>query len=694
MKIKKSKKIAEVGQVFNDSKLISIFTLILLILSIGLYYNTAFNEFSMDDGMINIENPTQAKGLAAIPEIFSTPYSSLNGNSLGYRPITRLSFALEYQFTANSKFNPLISHVISTLLYALAIFLLYGVLRRLLRNFNPWFIFIIMLFFVAHPTHTEVVASLKNRDILLNFLFSFLAIKMFVNWADFKKIKYLVYGLISFFLALLSKETAIAQLAVFPLVLYFFTDMPLKKIMLFTGGLLALIVVTLGIPALFLPSFNRIYSYFENPLAFEDNFFVVLATGFYSLGWYLKMLVFPYPLSFYYGYNMLPIVSFTNIWAILSFLVYAGMFVYAIINIKKKTFLSFVFLYFIINISMYANIVAPVPGIVGDRFMFFPSLAFIMFFVWFLFKILGVEIKGHKIKNSKLIILLTLSVIIVAPFSYYVHVRNTNWRSEYRIYNSDIGHLQNSAKANQLYGQAQLKLVNYNLAKKVNTYQFILRMIEISEEHFYQAVEIDSNMYVSWTGLGNIYSRIHGNQAKLRALSYGRKMEFEQSRQERKNMMKYFGMALEYYDNALIAKPDYDEAIFNIGNTYELMGIMDSAIIYYDKGIEIQGERVNTLSKLANVFFLNNEFDKSLQMNKRIIELDSTTSIPYVNMGNYFMKSGDTLNAISYFETAVEKGAQASVSHLLAGYYEQKRNPAKVEYYILKAYEYNKKHEK
>jgi len=676
---------------FANARLIKIFTIILMLFSIVLYYNTVPNYFSLDDNFINIKNPTQAKGLAAIPEILTSPYSSLDGNSIGYRPLTRISFALEYQFTANSDINPHVSHAINMLLYALAILLLYSVLRRLLRKFNPWIIFFIVLIFTSHPLHTEVVASLKNRDILFDFIFSFLAIKMFVKWIDFDKVKYLVYGILSFFLGLLSKETAIAQLAVFPLVLYFFTDIKLKKLIVFSAGLIAVAVVAIGVPMLFLPSFERSYSMYENPIAFEDNFFNVIASGFYGLGFYLKMLVFPYPLRFYYGYNMMPVVSFTNIWAILSFVAYAGMFVYAVMNLKKKTFLSFVFLYFLINISMYANIVMPVPGVVGDRFLFFPSLAFSMFLVWLVAKLLRVDMKSPKIKPIKLYIAIFLAALLTLPFSYYVRERNTNWRTEWKLYNSDIGFLWNSAKANQMYGQEQLKLVNTNLQKKVNTYEFTLGMIKVAEKHFYRTVELDPTMNASWQGLGNIYSRIHGNQAKLRAQSYERQGDTLKAAEEREQSDKYFAMAIEYYRNALKAKPDYDEAIFNIGNTYELQGRMDSAVVYYKKGIALQGATLNTLSKLANAQFLDGDFEGALASNKEMIKLNPASSMPYVNMGNYYMDFGDTTTAIGYYETAVKKNAQPAVARFLTNYYAKRNDKAKAEYYNQKAYESFKK---
>ena len=40
-----------------------------------------------------------------------------------------------------------------------------------------------------------------------NFIFSFIAIWQFLRWADTDKIKHLIFGIISFVFALLSKET-------------------------------------------------------------------------------------------------------------------------------------------------------------------------------------------------------------------------------------------------------------------------------------------------------------------------------------------------------------------------------------------------------------------------------------------------------------------------------------------------------
>ncbi|MFA5419563.1 MAG: hypothetical protein WC341_14020, partial [Bacteroidales bacterium] len=372
-------------------KQLLIFKWILVILTVLLYYNTLFNYFSLDDNYINIHNEQNAQGIKAIPEIFTTLYSESGQEAYGYRALTRATFAMEYQFTADSPYNPYISHFINLLLYILAVLILFKVLNRLLRDYNPWYVFLAVGLFVAHPTHTEVVASIKNRDILLHFIFAFLAIWQLVRWIDMSKSRHLFLGMFYYLLALISKETAIVELAIFPLVLYFFTDISKSKLIGIVGITLGVIVLVFGLRILFLPTTNRVYSLMENPLVFEPDLFKRIATGFYGLGFYLKLLLIPFPLLYYYGYNMIPVVGFNNIWVLVSVVIYVGLFVIAIMRIREKKLISFLILFFLVHMSMYANFVRPVPGIVADRFVFFSSISFSLALVWGLFLLFKVK---------------------------------------------------------------------------------------------------------------------------------------------------------------------------------------------------------------------------------------------------------------------------------------------------------------
>ncbi len=670
-----------------ENKLVRIFSIVLIITTFVFYYNSIFNHFSLDDHYVNIDNPHIAKGIEGIPEIFSTLYADDNGMAYGYRPLVRTSFALEYQFTSDLNINPYISHFINVLLYILAILLLYKVLRRLFSGYNPWFPFLVALLFMAHPTHTEVVASLKNRDVLLSFLFSFLAIWQFISWIDKDKIVHLIGGLISFILALLSKESAIAQLAIFPLVLYFFTNIKMKKLGSFIMILVSMVGIILVARWLLLPEAIRHMSFWENPLIENNNFFISISTGVYILGFYLKLLFIPYPLLYYYGYNMLPIVGWANPWVIVSFILFAGLLAFAIGRIKSKDILAFAILYFFINMSMYANIVAPVPGIVGDRFVFFSSLSFAIFITWLLFKVFGIVRIKPVVKNRRIIWVLILIIIIIAPYGYYVRVRNKQWSTTYSLYGSDMPHLWNSVKANNLFAHELMKRANNELSKPVNPYKFITGIIDKADKHYSQAVALDSTHFSAWNNLGIIYSKIHGNQAKLRVQSHLKNNKPTKAEEERINSEKYFNKAIGYFNKAIQQNPKYGSAYFNLGNAYDLQQKWDSSIVYFKKAVDVDGGKLVSLSRLANAYYLNNQPLEAVKWNQKMIAEFPTSDMPFINLGNYAINANDTIEAVKYFKKAFELEEKPSIGRLLSNYYKSIGDKSSSDFYIRKTYE-------
>lgn len=669
----------------SEDKLVMWFKIVIVAITMVFYYNATFNHFSMDDFYVNTDDPNTVRGIAGIPDIFTSLYAQESEMAYGYRPMVKLTYALEYQFTATSPYNPYISHFINILLYIIALLILYAVLRRLFKNYNPWFPFLIVLLFMAHPTHTEVVASLKNRDVLLNFIFSFTAIWYFVKWADTSKTKFIVIGFFTYLLALLSKETAIAQLAVFPLVLYFFTDTKPRKIFAFLAFAGVVVIGLFVFRSTLLPDTNReITKLFENPLIQVDNPFIRLSTCIYILGFYIKQMFVPFPLLYYYGYDMIPVVGWTNPWVLLSLAGYLAMLVIAVKGFKKKSFLSFIILYYFINISMYANIVMLVPGIVADRFVFFTTISMSAFVIWLLFKIFGISLSKKETKQPRMIWVTIILIGLLIPMGYYVHVRNQQWRTHYSLYSSDMPRLWTSVKANNLYAHEIMKKVNVELAKPVNPYKFVVGMIDNAEKHYQQALSLDSTHYSTWNNLGAIYSKIHANQAKLRQQSYLKRNEVEKADKEREKSKEYFDKAQLCFRNAIKYKPDYGSAYFNLANTYELQNNYDSSIVYFRKAIVADKGTLVSMSRLANAYYRNNQIENAVEQNQKIIDKYPNSDMPFINLGNYAMNAGDTISAIKYYIDAFKLESNPNVGNVLSQYFQSTGDLQRANYYLSK----------
>ena len=192
---------------------------IVFVFSFLLYANSIFNYYALDDNLVATTNSQQphrltSKGIAAIPEIFTEPYyKDAQGYAFDYRPIALATFAIEHSLFGNS---PHVSHFFNVLLYALLCVLLLKVLEALFKNYNLLLALVATLLFAAHPVHTEVVASIKNRDEILALLFALIACWGLFKAVEFNGIKKILYTMLgfAFLFAILSKPTAIVLLPI------------------------------------------------------------------------------------------------------------------------------------------------------------------------------------------------------------------------------------------------------------------------------------------------------------------------------------------------------------------------------------------------------------------------------------------------------------------------------------------------
>src|SRR5690606_8485120 len=168
---------------------------LIFLISFLFYGNTIPNEFSMDDELVTLNHKNVSKGFNGIIPIFKERYVSNEQQSYEYRPIVLVTFAIEHQFTGG---DPHFSHFINILLYALTGVVLFFLLSRLFVQHHWILPASITFLFLIHPIHNEVVASLKNRDELLSFLFTLLSIRAFLNFYDYQKKWQILYGFLFF----------------------------------------------------------------------------------------------------------------------------------------------------------------------------------------------------------------------------------------------------------------------------------------------------------------------------------------------------------------------------------------------------------------------------------------------------------------------------------------------------------------
>jgi len=237
--------------------------IIVATLSFIFYFNSFWNEFAHDDGIVIVKNEYVQEGFAGIPKIltkdaYDSYYRQLNTtNQLHggrYRPLSIVTFAIEQQFFGavpedrldsvlkqNIAYgvhgkqeeklvsNMHVRHVVNVLIYMLSVVVLLYFFRYVVFKSNPNMAFIAAIIFTIHPIHTEVVANVKSRDEIMSLLFICTTFIYTFKYQESKKVKMLIAALVSYFLAFLSKEYAITLVILLPLSLYIFNGYSLKK---------------------------------------------------------------------------------------------------------------------------------------------------------------------------------------------------------------------------------------------------------------------------------------------------------------------------------------------------------------------------------------------------------------------------------------------------------------------------------
>ena len=617
----------------EEKKQNKMIALVIILFCFFLYGNSIKNNYALDDNYVTVTspqhpNPRIQKGLKGIPEIFTTHYIQSNQQNFEYRPVVLTTFALEYQFFGS---NPHISHLINVLLYTITCLLLFFILRSLFKEYNLLLPILITFLFIAHPIHTEVVNNLKSRDELLSFLFGLCSLYYFIKKVEDGTWKHILLGLFFLLLALMSKKTAVLFFALIPLTLYFFTTIKIKKLLIFIILPVTVFVGFKVLKFLLLEGIvnDREYAFFENPLFYETDFLRRIPFAIYTAGYYLKLLVFPHPLSAYYGYNIIPFVDWSNIIVWLSLFFHLFIAIYAVVKLQKKSIISYGIIIYFLGTFPFLNIVKPVVGIVGERFIYFASLGFCIAIAYLLVIIFKEKIENNNLKLKNFSILFkTTIVFLLLTYSIKVITRNPVWKDELTLFRNDVQKFENSCNLNYILANA----LTSEIKKTTNIHQKN-KLINEAKSHYKKTTELMneglkkySNDYTSLNNLATIYVDVFNDPIS----------------------------AQTYFKKVITINPDVKEGYFNYGYCYEKRNLPDSAIYWYEEMLSEKVVYFQAYQRLHDLYFNDKAYKKAIKSNKKAIELFPEKVALYINVGNAYMLSGDTISGLAYFEKATE----------------------------------------
>ncbi|RMF24098.1 MAG: tetratricopeptide repeat protein [Bacteroidetes bacterium] len=608
-----------------------------------LYANTLGHDFALDDAIVIYDNEYTRQGLAGVDELLR--YDTFRGffkvegkeklvTGGRYRPLTPILFALEVELFG---LKPWPGHLGNVLLYGLTCLLIYFLLWDLchlhprLKQGAPLVAAAAALLFAAHPIHTEVVANIKGRDEIMALLGSVAAFWLSLKGYRSGRPLYAFWAGLVFFLALLSKENAITWLAVVPLGYWVFTRAEPGRILRLSLPFVAAAVVFLLIRGSVLgwslgePSRELM----NNPfLKLVDGRYVDFspaekyATIFYTLGEYLRLLLFPHPLTHDYYPRHIPIMSFAD-WRVLgSLAVYLFLGIWALLRLPRKDPLSFAVLYYLATLSIVSNIVFPIGTNMGERFAFMPSLGFCFAAAVLLWRWLQSD------PRPRLRPAFAILGVVLLLFSARTLTRNPVWKDNLTLFTTDLRTAPNSAKLrNAVGGELITQAVKpENEARRE-------AMLRQAVEHLQEAVRIHPAFKNAYLLLGNAH-----------------------------NYLQEYDKAIEFYQHALRLDPEYPEARHNLAVTYrdagrhygEQRNDLSRSLQYLQKAYELLPDDYETLRLLGVANGLAGRPERAVEFFRRAAEKEPQNADAWFNLAVACFNAGRQEEGLRYQQKALE----------------------------------------
>lgn len=647
-----------------------------LVLALVFYGNTLPNGYCVDDQLIIEGNEQAHKGFGAIGEILTTNYLTQGNLKGSYRALPRISLAVEYALFGE---NPGISHLINLLLFALTGILIYQFVMLLFPAHGAILAITTASIFMAHPIHTEVVASIKNRDELLSFLFGLASCYWLLRYYKTKSPIALVGGAVFFLCALMSKESGQQFLAVIPLTLFVSGALDKKPFILACAVPIIVSVLFWGLLAAILPSGTTTwmaaarsqagFPFIEHPLLYIDDLNTRMGTAFYSMAYYLRLLIFPHPLGFFYGHNQIPLVGMTNPMALVSMIGHGLLAILAIIKIRSNPLFSFAVLAYLICLSMFSNLIIPMSGIVGERFIYSSSFGFCFAVAILLVRIIDVE-KAIEIRavtpkrRMRPMLFIALLAVLLAVLGIRTIARNFNWKDRITLVTHDAKVFERSGITQLMAGM----LCEQKARASVGPERTGLLLKAVG--YYAKVASIDPNYLVPLRWAGYVYAN-DLNQHDQAIEWFKRALQLSPSDPDLRNSLGWSyvktnrpDLALSEYTQAIQLNPQWSLPLMNRGLLHLDIGNFGAAASDFDKVIVIEPANADAWNNRGWCRYQQENYGQAIVDFDKAIELSPKFALAINNRGLAKLQIGDPASSVGDFDMAISIDPNLNFSYL------------------------------
>jgi tetratricopeptide (TPR) repeat protein len=371
----------------------------------------------------------------------------------------------------------------------------------------------------------------------------------------------------------------------------------------------------------------------SNSFMYASGFSERYGTTLYTLWLYIKLLVFPHPLTIDYYPFYIPYVGLADIRALLPLILYAGLSAGAIYFSYRKNVAGFGLLFYLVALFPVSNLLFIIGPFMGERFAFIPSVGIALVFAWIIIR------GSERFKQTKY--LSYIFVVLLLAYSGKTISRNLDWADSFTLYTHDVETSVNSAIITKGAGHELLlkaeatqdQVERRALAQRAVPYlEQAVKMNKTTTETlllgnaYYESGEIESalGMFLETLKLSATYEKAYSNYFIAT------------------NHLKSPSQKIAYYDLLIKTLGEKYEPYYNKGLVYgKEMNMPDSSIINLIRANRIDSTKLDCLSDLGVAFAMKGNFvqsafylEKALRINPSDVKIRQNLVASYYNLGN------------------------------------------------------------
>ena len=588
--------------------------ILIIILGFAVYGNALNGEFIWDDEHL-VKDNVYIKSPSHITKIFTKQIAASIGDRYNfYRPLLIFTFMIDYSLWKLDVRGYHLSNILLHILVALSIFWLMNILYN-----DQGISLLTSLFFLVHPIHTEAIAYISGRADPLAAILMLLCFILYINEVSSKRIGVYTLMLLSYILALLSRENSLILPALLLLYHYTFKKKLLAKKFLPILSI-AFIYILLRLTALkfLLPHISCPFTVFER----MPGFFVAITN-------YTRLMFLPFNLHMEYVNRLFQL---TNLQVIAGMFILFSLLIYAFRKRDGNRLVFFSIAWLFITLLPVSNLY-PLNAYMAEHWLYIPSIGF------FLLLAKGLSFLYRR-RGFRIVAILSIIGLLIF-YSFLTIRQNAYWREPLVFYERTLRYAPDSSR---MY----------------NNLGFIYYATDRNQEAlaaYKRAIEINPDYAETYNNLAAIYKNINKNKEAIASLR--KAIEINPGYAEAYNNLGlvYYNTnknqeAIAAYKKAIEINPDLAKAYNNLGSVYYAVNKNQEAITAYKKAIEINPDLASVYNNLGNVYFAVNKNKEAIALYKEAIEINPGLAEAYNNLGNVYFAVNKNQEAVAAYKKA------------------------------------------